>query len=279
MRILFLLLVLTFLSCTGSDPSVLGLQLRLIPLQGRSPLYNTAGTDLPRPWKDQKLVLESYGFNAFARLVYTYGASDTVAITILEFRDDMSALGFQLNGGYTREGLPVVKGEWQERSIRAGRRLFIFASPAIRPLPAEHAEQFVKVFPGYRAGLPQEFLALPIKNRQPGGTSMQIRSFLGIESSFSMLAQSYDDGVGRWYCARSWEPVSAGAWKAYMEQLRKKRSYRSLDIGTVACDGSSCAWIDRLPDGRIVAAYGDLDFSRLAQVFLAARRALDESAK
>jgi hypothetical protein len=269
--------MLGIMGCDGQDPSLLKLQLRLIPLQNRTPLSSDAGTTLPLPWNGQKRVLESYRFSAYAKMVYLYGGSDSVSVTILEFADDLSALGFQLNGGFTREGLPVVKGDVQERCIRAGRRLFLFASAVFRPLPAALAEQFVKSFPGYRAGLPQEFLALPIKNRVSGGTSLQLHSFLGETVAFPVLVQRYGDPSGYWQCARSWTRVSTGEWKALLQNLSRTSVVRTVGAGTVACNGSSCAWLDRLPDGRVVAAFGDVDLQRLTALFLLARQSVEDA--
>jgi len=275
----YLLFVLLIVSCGRQDPSLLALQLRLVTLQERAPVKWVASAKLPAPWSEQRLAFEAYGFKAFAQLEYAQGNGDTVQVTILEFQDDMSALSFQLNGGYTREGLPIVKGEIQERSIRAGRRVFLFSSGIYHPLSAEVAEKFVKMFPGFRAGLPQEFLALPIKNREAGGTSMQMNSFLGTRSSFAMLVQRYGDESGHWQCARSWTRVSAGDWKRYLDELGQKTVMKSGTVGTVACDATACAWLDRLPDGRVVAAYGEVDLDRLTSIFNVAKHSVRDSGK
>lgn len=275
----FLLFALLLMSCGRQDPSLLALQLRLITLQERAPVKWVASATLPAPWSEQRLTFEAYGFKAYAQLGYALGSGDTVQVTILEFQDDMSALSFQLNGGYTREGLPVVKGEIQERSIRAGRRVFLFTSGIYRPLAADVAEKFVKVFPGFRAGLPQEFLALPIKNREAGGTSMQMGSFLGAPTSFAMLVQRYGDESGHWQCARSWTRVSAGDWEHYLNELAKRAVVKTGAVGKVACDVMACAWLDRLPDGRVVAAYGDVDLERLTSIFMVAKYSVRDSGK
>lgn len=265
------------LGCQGNDPDLAGLQLKLVPLQGKMPVSVESGRNLPERWRAQQSVLAEYGYRSYAWLTYLAGTGDTIRVAILEFGDDISALGFILNGGYTRENLPVVRGNIQERSIRAGRRVFLISSSIFRPLNAEVADKYVQVFPGYRAGLPREFLALPIKHRMPGGTSLQMGSFLGTHTNFAMLVQRYEDQGRTWQCARSWNRVSAGDWEAFLATYAKHGIVRPTPYGHVLCEGYACAFAERLPDGRVVVAFGELDWNRLVQVFLMARRSMADS--
>ena len=263
-------------SCGGGDPELRSLQLSLIPLEGRKPVQAESGPVLPPGWQVSRTSLEAYGFRYMGHLVYAMGMGDTVDVSILEFEEDLAALGFLLNAGYTREGLPVVRGDQQERSVRAGRRLFLFSSSAYRPLPAEAADRFVQAFPGYRAGLPPEFLALPLKGRVSGGTSLALHGFLGEAISFPMLVQRYGDASGYWQCARSWGSVSASDWNSLLHGIGKRMVTRHTNIGIVACEAAQCTWMDRLADGRLIFTYGDVDTGRLTNYYLAARQAMTD---
>lgn len=266
-------LILLF-ACQKNDPELAHLQLKLIGLNGHLPISSYVSNEWPLGLFHNVGEIQRGSLLSHGSINYLYGAGDSVTLTILEFNDDMAALGFQLNSGLVRENLPIVKGDYIERSIRAGRRIFLFRSGIYRPIPAGVADQFVKSFPGYKAGLPNEYFALPIKNRLPNGASLQMGSFAGTSTDFPMLIQRYGDPSGVWQCARSWSQVSQEKWHDYTKRLSKNGVFKQVDIGNVLCSNDGCMWLDRLDDGRIIAVYGDVDLERLTHYYMQARESL-----
>ena len=122
-------------------------------------------------------------------LLYKMDLDDSLWVSILEFENDAFALAYYINSGRFQGALPVVKGPLLEQSIRSGRWLFIFRHKRFYPHDRRLLEEYVQQFPGYRGGLPQEFLSLPFENREPGKTSVQIDLFHGEKISFPMFVQ------------------------------------------------------------------------------------------
>lgn len=276
-KVLLLLCLIIFSGCNHSDPSLDNLQLKLITLEGSLPTQVSVLHEWPHSLWPASESVQSKDLLGYANLQYVYGAGDSVSVTILEFSQDMAALGFQWNSGLIRENLPIVRGSFVERTLRAGRRVFVFRSSVFRPLPASIADQFVKSFPGYQVGLPLEFFALPLKNRLANGTSLQLANFWGTSTEIPMLIQRYGDLGGTWQCARSWSKVQPNQWQKLIGVLSQRGVVKNTDIGSIYCAWEGCMWLDQLPDGRVITVYGSLPVDRLTQVFMSAKKSLMQS--
>lgn len=204
---------------------------------------------------------------------------DTLRVRILEFADDVSALAFYLNGGLVQETQPVVVGNFRELAMRSGRRLFVFRYGLLRNHPRTELERYVQSFPDYRAGLPQEFLSLPISERVLGETSIQVRDFLGVPADFYMLVQGYRGGDVSWNAARSWKYVSSDSWRAWVAGLQRGTSPVSFAADTVRFDAGAGmrGMALRLPGGRIVCVWGFLDAENLQKRFEIVARSVYDS--
>lgn len=276
-KVLLFFYLCLFVGCNHSDPNLDNLQLKLITLEGSLPSQVSVVHEWPHSLWPSSETIQTNDLLGYAHLQYVYGAGDSVSVSILEFSQDMAALGFQWNSGLIRENLPMVRGDFVERTLRAGRRLFVFRSSVFRPLPANIADQFVKSFPGYQVGLPHEFFALPLKNRLANGTSLQMARFLGTPTEIPMLIQRYGDPSGTWQCARSWSKVQPNQWLQLIGAFSQRGIVKSTEIGSVYCAWDGCMWFDQLPDGRVIAVYGDLPLDRLTRIFMSAKKSLIQS--
>jgi len=206
-------------------------------------------------------------------LAYPMMVGDTLNIAILEFKSDVFALDYYMNSGRFQGIVPILRGEYLEQSIRSDARIFIFKHNSFRRYERSDLENYVRSFPGYRGGFPQEFLSLPFEHREVGRTSIQTEHFLGAKSSFPVLAQSYRDANLQWNVARSWEQVEEEDFASWAAQL-KTVVPRGIpaDVEVVYFDGGDGVngMATRLPGGRVVVVWGYLDWMDLERKFFVA---------
>ena len=115
-------------------------------------------------------------------LRYPMMVDDTLDVCILEFKSDVYAMDYYINSGRFQGILPILRGAEMEQSIRSDARIFIFTHDSFRRYERSDLEQYVRAFPGYHGGFPQEFLSLPFEHREANKTSIQTRNFLGVKS-------------------------------------------------------------------------------------------------
>lgn len=269
-KVILLALVTSLASCEFGEKDLSDLNLYQYAYQGKGPVlvenYGAVSADahLPAAW-----MLEDYSFLSSANLEYVPTPGDSLHLRILDFDNDMSALAFFLNSGLVQEKIPVTEGENLEFAMRAGKRLFIFRYSRLRPYDRGILEQLVRSFPGYREGLPQEFLSLPFADRELDESSIQMKNFLGVESGFPMLVLGYSGGNVRWNCARSWSYVSDGAWNSWILGLGKSGRWEIFRADTLRFEAGAGArgMAMRLKGGRIVCLWGFLSEENLQQRF------------
>ena len=223
-------------------------------------LNSVDGTDIPS-------LSKSYHYQ------YAVMLGDTLDITILEFASDVYALDYYMNSGHFQGSAPILRGDLLEQSFRADSRIFIFRHDSYRRYERSDLENYVRRFPGFHGGFPQEFLSLPFEYREQGKSSIQTRNFLGVKSSFPVLVQSYRDGNLRWNVARSWEQVDSEVFDAWAEGLKKVEPQ-----GIVAAN--DCVYFNagenangiatRLDGGRVAVVWGYLAWPDLERRFFTA---------
>jgi len=225
---------------------------------------NSVMQHVPPAWH-----LQRYAISNMAEVHFAPTPGDTLYVHILEFSSDMAALAFYLNSGLVQETLPVVEGDSREIAMRSGKRLFVFRYGILRSHERAELEHYVQSFPGYRAGLPQEFLSLPLQNRIPGATSIQMRDFLGVPADFPMLVQGYEGDDLRWNAARSWGYVAQDDWDVWMANAERSGRQVRFFADTVHFDaGAGERGVAlRLQGGRIVCVWGALDAESLRERF------------
>lgn len=273
--------LLAFCGC-NQEESLLELNLYKFLYREKAPvnvqLYDSVSVlrRVPSAWQ-----LRNYAISNMAELEYVPVEGDTLHVCLLEFSSDMSALAFFLNSGLVQESFPVVEGNFREIAMRGGRRLFVFRYGLLRNYERSELERFVQGFPNYRAGLPQEFLSLPISNRAIGQTSIQMRDFLGVESEFPMLILGYRGDDVFWNAARSWGSVSQDAWQVWVANSRKLHRNVALSADTVFFNaGAETRGAGlRLPDGRVVCVWGALSAENLRNHFQKAAQSVYDSPK
>lgn len=207
---------------------------------------------------------------------YPVMVGDTLDVSILEFQSDVYALDYYMNSGKFQGSAPILRGDFLEQSFRADERIFIFKHDSFRRYERSDLENFVRKFPGYRGGFPQAFLSLPFEHREQGRTSIQTKFFLGVESVFPVLVQSYRDGGVRWNVARSWEQVSEESYEKWTQKLRKTKPkgmpmdnecvYFTVD-GFADSELVSRGMAKQLAGGRVVVVWGYLDWFDLERKF------------
>lgn len=198
---------------------------------------------------------------------------DTLNVSVLEFKSDVYALDYYMNSGRFQGSTPILRGEFLEQSIRADQRIFIFKHDSFRHYERRDLENFVKKFPGYRGGFPQEFLSLPFDYREQGKTSIQTKFFLGRESKFPVLEQSYRNGGLRWNVARSWDLVEVGAfdeWAKGLEKATPKGIATSSDVVYFHAGEGINGMATILAGGRVAVVWGYLDWFDLEKIFFTA---------
>ena len=209
-------------------------------------------------------------------LRYKVTEGDTLDVTILEFRSDVYALDYYMNSGKFQGSTPILRGDFLEQSFRADERIFIFRHDSFRRYERVDLENYVRSFPGYRGGFPQAFLSLPFEHREQGRTSIQTKLFLGLESKFPVLIQSYRDGGLRWNVARSWDQVSTESYEEWAKKLHTVKPqgiaednecvYFTVD-GYSGSEMVSRGIAQQLAGGRVVVVWGYLDWFDLERKF------------
>ncbi len=266
--------------CRSDGETLRDLNLQRLGFRGNSPasvnFYDSSSVwnRLPAAWR-----LGGYSVRDMAEVDFASVPGDTLRIRILEFADDVSALAFYLNSGLVQETLPVVVGNFREIAMRSGRRLFVFRYGILRNYDRAELERYVQAFPGYRSGLPQEFLSLPLSQRVSGETSIQVRDFLGVPADFPMLVQGYRGDDVSWNAARSWKYVSPDSWRAWVIGLQRKSPEVSFSADTVRFDAGAGTFgmALRLPGGRVVCVWGYLSAETLQKRFENVSRSVYDS--
>lgn len=206
-------------------------------------------------------------------LRYPMMVDDTLDVCILEFKSDVYAMDYYINSGRFQGILPILRGAEMEQSIRSDARIFIFTHDSFRRYERSDLEQYVRSFPGYHGGFPQEFLSLPFEHREANKTSIQTRNFLGVKSYFPVLVQSYRNSNLQWNVARSWEQVEEDAFALWAAQLKKaKPAEIAYDVDVVyftAGEGVN-GMASRLSGGRVVVVWGYLSWPDLERKFFVA---------
>ena len=206
-------------------------------------------------------------------LRYPLMVDDTIDVSILEFKSDVYAMDYYTNSGRFQGIIPILRGENMEQSIRSDARIFIFRHDSFRRHERSDLEQYVRSFPGYHGGFPQEFLSLPFEHREAGRTSIQTRNFLGVRSSFPGLVQSYRNANLQWNVARSWEQVEEQPyedWVGHLKAVNPKGIARDVEVTYFSGGDGVHGMATRLPGGRVVVVWGYLDWFDLERKFFAA---------
>lgn len=207
-------------------------------------------------------------------LRYPMKMSDTLEVTILEFKSDVYALDYYMNSGRFQGIVPILRGSFLEQSIRSGSRIFIFKHDSFRRYERSDLETYVHQFPNARhGGFPQEFLSLPFEHREPGHTSILTKYFLGVKAYFPVLAQVYRDADLQWNVARSWDLVEENdfiAWGRQLNIVQPKGIYRETSTLYFNAGEGVNGMAIRLPGGRVVAVWGYLDWTDLERKFFTA---------
>src|SRR5574344_1537859 len=204
-----------------------------------------------------------------AHLLYVRDLDDSLWVFILEFENDAFALAYYINSGRFQGTLPIVKGFNLEQSIRSGRHIFVFKHKRFYPHDRRLLEEYVQQFPGYRGGLPQEFLSLPFENREPGKTSVQIDLFHGEKISFPMFVQRYRNADVYWSVARSFESVDNEDWLAWVDSIKKTKGLVTYNESILKFESGNetRAIASRLGGGRVICIWGPLDSKKLEKLF------------
>ena len=204
---------------------------------------------------------------------YPVMPGDTLDVTILEFKSDVYAMDYYTNSGRFQGIVPILRGSYLEQSIRSDARIFIFRHDSFRRYERSDLEQYVRGFPGYRGGFPQEFLSLPFEHREAGRTSIQTKNFLGVKSYFPVLVQSYRDANLQWNVARSWDQVDEDVYNSWKTQLHIVEPKGIVPDETVAyfdVGENVHGMASQLSGGRVAIVWGYLSWFDLERKFFAA---------
>lgn len=206
-------------------------------------------------------------------LRYPMMLGDTLDVCILEFKSDVYALDYYMNSGRFQGIVPILRGSFMEQSIRSDARIFIFRHDSFRRYERSDLEHYVRSFPGFRGGFPQEFLSLPFEHREAGRTTVQTKYFLGVKSFFPVLVQSYKDADMRWNVARSWEQVGEADYNSWVSQLKKvepRGVARDVEVAYFDAGAGAVGMAAQLPGGRVVVVWGYLSWFDLERKFFVA---------
>lgn len=227
----------------------------------------------------QVLVKENPSDENIAALVkrvdlrYPMMLGDTLDVCILEFKGDVYALDYYMNSGRFQGIVPILRGSYLEQSIRSDKRIFIFRHDSFRRYERSDLENYVRSVPGYHGGFPQEFLSLPFEHREAGRTSIQTKDFLGVQSYFPVLVQSYRDADTHWNVARSWEQVEDSVYNLWAAQLRRaepRGAFKNVENVYFKAGEGVNGMATRLPGGRVAVVWGYLDWFDLERKFFVA---------
>lgn len=197
------------------------------------------------------------------RLRYPVMVGDTLDVHILDFKSDVYALDYYMNSGHFQGSLPILRGDYLEQSIRADSKIYIFRHDSYRKYERGDLESFVRSFPEYKGGFPQEFLSLPFDKRVSGKASIQTKSFLGVQSTFPVLVQSYQHDGLRWNVARSWDVVPPKDYIQWVKSLQKTtpQGIMPQNDNVYFTVGEGIMGIaTQLIGGRVVVVWGYLDW-------------------
>lgn len=206
-------------------------------------------------------------------LRYPMQVGDTLEVTVLEFKSDVYAMDYYMNSGRFQGIVPILRGQYLEQSIRSDARIFIFRHDSFRRYERSDLEQYVRNFPGYRGGFPQEFLSLPFDHREAGRTSIQTKHFLGAVSVFPVLVQSYREANLQWNVARSWEQVDDEVYERWVAQLNKAEPVgiaKDVEVAYFHVGEGVNGMATHLPGGRVVVVWGYLGWFDLERKFFIA---------
>jgi hypothetical protein len=267
------------LGCRDGDKKLSEIDLGSLRYCGVAPAVYFHSGKIEGEFASSAQTLRDYSFQGYANMLYITAPGDSLQVTVLDFENDVFALGFYMNSGLFQEKIAVIKGDRLEQSMRAGHRLFIFRHSRLRRHDRGLLEKYVQMFPGYRAGLPQEFLSLPFKDREMGRTTIQTRYFHGVAIAFPMLVQSYSRDALYWNIARSWSSVSEEDWNSWVYQLQKAGKSIRFQQSEIVFDAGNGerAMATRLPGGRIVCVWGALDPKSLLGRYKEARQNIYDS--
>ncbi len=204
---------------------------------------------------------------------YPMMVGDTLDVTILEFKSDVYAMDYYINSGRFQGITPILRGEHLEQSIRSDARIFIFTHDSFRRYERIDLENYVRGFPGYHGGFPQEFLSLPFEHRDANRTSIQTQNFLGLKSFFPVLVQSYRDANLQWSVARSWEQVEDDVysqWAAQLKPVNPEGIARDVEVSYFNVGEGVNGMATHLPGGRVVIVWGYLSWFDLERKFFVA---------
>jgi hypothetical protein len=248
-------IAITFVACSIEDPSLVEFDLQKI-----------------RFINDSTVVIGTTPFNAYftepepythadkqADLFYAMSNGDTMKVSICEYENTILAEAFFYNHGITEKTERLIGGD-RKRFFRWGRRVFIFSyqfSISKNSSIVDSLLSFIKRFPAADTSLNTDSHSFSLKNSNPDKDfSVQRDYFLGVEAPFDMLVRRYRDSDFSWVCARSSGTVSEEDWSIYKTRLQKN-----------VYGPDAVALIERLPNGIVVAVYGDLDKARMQSVF------------
>jgi len=206
-------------------------------------------------------------------LRYPVLPGDTLDVCILEFKSDVYAMDYYINSGRFQGLTPILRGEKLEQSIRSDARIFIFSHDSFRRYERVDLENYVRSFPGYHGGFPQEFLSLPFEHREANRTSIQTKNFLGVKSYFPVLVQSYRDANLQWNVARSWEQVEEETyrqWASQLKQVKPRGIARDVEVTYFSAGEGVNGMAVLLPGGRVAVVWGYLDWFDLERKFFTA---------
>ena len=206
-------------------------------------------------------------------LRYPVMVDDTLDVCILEFKSDVYAMDYYTNSGRFQGIIPILRGSNLEQSIRSDARIFIFTHDSFRRYERIDLEHYVRSFPGYHGGFPQEFLSLPFEHRESNKTSIQTRNFLGVKSYFPVLVQSYRNSNLQWNVARSWEQVEEepfASWAAQLKKAKPKEIAYDVDVVYFTAGEGVNGMASRLAGGRVVVVWGYLSWPDLERKFFVA---------
>ncbi|MBQ3715600.1 MAG: hypothetical protein II892_08480 [Fibrobacter sp.] len=215
----------------------------------------------------------SYNIPALKRVIdlsYRVSPGDTLNVHILEFKSDVYAMDHYMNSGKFQGITPILRGEHLEQSIRADCHIFIFSHDSFRQYERSDLETFVRHFPGYRGGFPQEFLSLPFEFREAGRTSIQTKYFMGVKAFFPVLVQSYRNADLRWNVARSWEQVEEqdfDSWALLLNRVEPEGIEPESDVVYFDAGNRGNGMAQQLAGGRVAVVWGYLSWADLAKKF------------
>ena len=216
------------------------------------------------------------GITALQRRIdlrYPMMVGDTLDVAILEFESDVYAMDYYLNSGRFQGLTPILRGEHLEQSIRSDARIFIFTHDSFRRYERIDLENYVRSFPGYHGGFPQEFLSLPFEHREVNRTSIQTKNFLGVKSYFPVFVQSYRDANLQWNVARSWEEVEEETYRQWVAQFKSvtpRGIVRDVEVTYFNAGDGVNGMTVLLPGGRVVVVWGYLSWFDLERKFFVA---------